>query len=567
MSRFNLGAPSFSSYGRQPVRPFVRLPFERTGFTLFAMPIFRCAKGEGMADTAMTPQMREWAEQAIRRMRRKSSPVETRRKRRLLVVHLDGVPRAVLEDAVTNARMPFFASLVRSGQYRLDGAFWGSPASTPCFQAGLLYGIRHPNLPAYHWYDRDFGRIIRMNVPRDAYSVEQRLGTFGRGSLLEDGGTAYLSLFRAQATNRLSMTSLADLKSMSASLVQDLKGIRGPKRRGVLAYLRHLFHDTWHAGRDALRWSRRLGDARHEREYVLNRFFMIQLGWELSHSRALIDMVRGVPAIYLVFGSFDEIAHRRGPLSEQAVSELYRVDGALRELYAVARSLPEPYDLYFVTDHGHVDSAPFEKRTGTTLKDHLLNGPPAPLLEGLERALLDGRDPPHAVPPTVARDEPIVIDAGNFAHVYLSPRDGTPLEAADLLARHREVLARAAMQRDIGIVALRRGQGAVALVQGQVYGPEDLARAPLSSEFSKRAVRDLLHELPHMPTAGDLVLYGEATHPGGTVGFAWEFGSHGGLTETETRSVVCWPTRAPVDLSSLGHVTELHERLSELYRC
>ena len=69
-----------------------------------------------------------------------------------------------------------------------------------------------------------------------------------------------------------------------------------------------------------------------------------------------------------------------------------------------------------------------------------------------------------------------------------------------------------------------------------------------------------------MPTAGDLVLYGEATHRGGTVGFAWEFGSHGGLTKTETDSVVCWPSDGPVDLSGLGHCTQLHEKLSEAYR-
>ncbi|HEX8821034.1 MAG TPA: phosphodiesterase, partial [Archangium sp.] len=86
------------------------------------------------------------------------------------------------------------------------------------------------------------------------------------------------------------------------------------------------------------------------------------------------------------------------------------------------------------------------------------------------------------------------------------------------------------------------------------------------AEFSRRAVADFLRELPHMPTAGDLVLYGQAVSKGGTVGFAWEFGSHGGLTRTETSSIVCWPRELPVDLSGLSHCTQLHERLSEVYR-
>jgi hypothetical protein len=99
-----------------------------------------------------------------------------------------------------------------------------------------------------------------------------------------------------------------------------------------------------------------------------------------------------------------------------------------------------------------------------------------------------------------------------------------------------------------------------------VYGPDEVARAPLAEEFSRRAVEDYLRELPHLRTAGDLVLFGEAVQPGATVGFAWEFGSHGGLTQTETRSTICWPSNAPVDLSSLSHCVRLHQRLSEAYR-
>ena len=70
---------------------------------------------------------------------------------------------------------------------------------------------------------------------------------------------------------------------------------------------------------------------------------------------------------------------------------------------------------------------------------------------------------------------------------------------------------------------------------------------------------------PRRSTA-DLVLFGEAVSRGGTVGFAWEFGSHGGLTRTETNSAICWPSSAPVDLSGLSHCVDLHERLSEVYR-
>jgi hypothetical protein len=515
-------------------------------------------------DQVITAPMRQWAKGAIARIGRKAQQLPQRRKRKAVVVHLDGVPFDLLQQAIARGEMPFFSRLVTSGAYQLDTAFWGSPASTPCFQAGLLYGERHPNLPAYHWYDRELSRVVRMNVPKDTCAIEARLNKNPRNALLEGGGTAYLSLFNGTADNQLCMTALNDLHAMGRSMLAHRRGLRGSARRSALTWLRHLAGDTWRTARDVMAWGRRLEDFRHEREYLMNRFFMISLGWELAHSRALVDMVRGVPAIYLVFGNYDEISHRRGPRSMQSQLELRRADRYLEELHAVARTLDEPYDVYFVSDHGHVDSSPIEPRIGRLEKVLFGKRRAPPLPDACFRALLDGRDY-LPVSPVQELDEPLAIEAGNFAHVYLT-RGKEPLEAMQLLQRHREVLARAVATREIGIVALRRGDSAVAVVNGQVYRPDEIASAPLASGFSRAAVADLLRELPHMKSAGDLVLFGDAFERGSTWGFAWEFGSHGGLTRIETDSIVCWPSDAPVDLRGLTHAVQLHDRLSEVYR-
>jgi hypothetical protein len=518
-----------------------------------------------MKQTLITPDMHDWAKASLSRIGKRVPRLQDRRKRKMVVIHLDGVPKSVLDTAVADGTMPFFSQLVRSGAYHLDSAFWGSPASTPAFQAGLLYGIRHPNLPAYNWFDRELGRPVRMNKPSDALNIEGRLDATTGQSLFGDGGTSYLSLFQGQASNRLCMSALAEAKTVARTFFQDqVRHSSAARHQHPLAFLSQVVRETFRSGVDAFRWWRRVRDFRHEKEFFLNRFFLITLMWELAHSRTLIDMVRGVPAIYLVFGNFDEVAHRRGPFSAQAKRELVRADRAFRELYAMSQALDEPYDIFFVTDHGHVDSAPFERRVGQRLEKFLLEGAPVPLSPEIERGLLHGREP-LPVPRAFPRDEPVVIEAGNFSHVYLT-RERRALEARELLARYPQVIARASRQPDIGIVALRRGDSAVAIIQGGVYAPHEIESAPLASEFSKRAVADLLTELPHMKTAGDLVLYGEATHRGGTVGFAWEFGSHGGLTRTETDSVVCWPSDAPVDLRGLGHCVQLHEKLSEVYR-
>ncbi|WP_338023782.1 alkaline phosphatase family protein [Archangium primigenium] len=512
----------------------------------------------------MEAQLQSWARRYVRQVASRVRPVSASRRRKLLVVHLDGVPKTALEEALRSRQMPFLAGLVNSGAYALDEAFWGSPASTPAFQGGFLYGHRHPNLPAYSWFDRELGRRVQMNTPADALAIEARLGARPGTSLLSEGGHTYFSLFQAQATNRLCMSTLADFKVMKRSLRYEMDGVLAGRTRGPLDYLRSLGRDAWNAFHEVRRWARAQGDWRHEHGYLLSRVFLQRLGWSFAHTKAMVDMVRGVPIVYLVYGNYDEVAHRRGPRSEQALEELRRVDAYLGELHAVAHAVEPGYDVVILSDHGHVDSEAIEKRTGQRLEKLLLEGAPLPVAEDVRRGLLDGRSPEASLAPR-APSEPVVVESGNFSHVYLT-RERQPLEAAELLAHFPDVLGRATRHPDIGIVVVRRRDEAVALIGGQVYGAEDVVYAPLPAEFSPRAVADYLRELPHMPTAGDLVLFGQAVPQGGTVGFAWEFGSHGGLTRTETGSLICWPRSLPVDLSSLGHCAELHERLSSVYR-
>ena len=516
-------------------------------------------------DGVINPQLQSWAREQVRRIGAKVCPASASRRRRLLVIHLDGVPKAHLEEAVRNGGMPFFSRLVRSGAWLLDDAFWGSPASTPFFQAGLLYGLRHPNLPAYSWFDREMGRRVQMNTPRDALAVEDRLGRSPGTSLLAGGGHTYFSLFQAQADNHLCMSTLASLEGMARGFKHEMEGVLVARTRGPLDYLRSLGSDAWSAVTESCRWSRALQDWRHEGDFLVSRVLLQRLGWSFAHTKVLVDMARGVPSIYLVFGNYDEVAHRRGPGSAQALAELMRLDTYLAELYAVSRVVEPGYDIIFLTDHGHVASHPLEQRTGRRLEELLLHGPPLPLSENVARGLLDGR--PRPVDGSVDRreEEPVVVEAGNFAHVYLT-REREPLEAARLVSHYPGVLARATRHPDIGMTVVRRGDSAVAIIGEGVYGPDEVDEAPLPAEFSRRALEDLLRELPHMPTAGDLVLFGQALARGGTVGFAWEFGSHGGLTRTETSSLICWPREAPVDLSGLSHCATLHGRLAEVYR-
>lgn len=510
-----------------------------------------------MSEALILPPLRDWAARAIPRMARGVKPHETKRQRRFLLVHLDGVSKSDLERAISEGEMPFLASLVRSGRYQLDAAFWGAPPSTPVFEASLLYGARHPSIPGYRWFDREQKRFFQMNAPGDAAQVDERLGRSGV-SLLEGGGTAYLTLFRGKAENRLSMAALTDPAASFAELKAALRGSFKSARKNPFGWGWQMAQELLHAGVDGARWGLSLLDWRHEQDFALVRVFLIAMATGLARSRAFFDMVRGAPAIYLVEPGFDEVSHRRGPDSRQARRELRRADGALASLHAIARMLPNPYDLYVVSDHGQVKTTPYELVAERSIEQALKLTHPPPLPAGFAAAL-GGAAKRTAVP-----SDPVVVEAGNLAHVYLG-NQGRALSASEILAANGEVLARAVNDPRVAFVAVRRHDHAVAVTREGIFTAEELTHARLPAPLSARAVAELLRELPRLPHAGDLVLHGAPAPNGGTVGFSWEFGTHGGVTAPETDSFVLWPSDAPAALNDLAHASELHGRLVNAY--
>jgi hypothetical protein len=76
----------------------------------------------------------------IRRLRRGAAPTPTHR--RLLVVQIDRLSRAVIEEALASGRMPFLARLLERHDYRLEPMAVGLPTSTAAFHMAAMYGAR-----------------------------------------------------------------------------------------------------------------------------------------------------------------------------------------------------------------------------------------------------------------------------------------------------------------------------------------------------------------------------------------------------------------------------------------
>ncbi|HEV8342490.1 MAG TPA: alkaline phosphatase family protein, partial [Candidatus Binatia bacterium] len=290
----------------------------------------------------------------VRRLRCGGAPEHTHR--RFLIVQIDGLSRAVLEQALASGRMPFLRRLLRRHGYRLEPMAVGVPTSTPAFQMAAMYGVR-PDIPGFHYYDRE--RQTDIHFPRAGHAawVEAKQAAGRRGIL--QGGSAYGCVFTGGADNNLFTFS---------SLTQ-------PSGRGLLAALSPFVVLGWVCLKCLLRTiselvkvvprfvARRSGPQNR-------RWLTIKIGisiWVRGFFTMAVsrDLYAGTPAVYVNYLDYDETAHSFGPRSRPALVTLRRVDRVIRQLWRVTRRVPEHrYDLYILSDHGQAPCRPYRDVNG-----------------------------------------------------------------------------------------------------------------------------------------------------------------------------------------------------------
>jgi len=287
-------------------------------------------------------------DRAIRRFRRGLPPARTQR--RVLIVQIDGLSRAVLEQAFANGSMPFVNRLLQRGGYRLQPMSVGLPTSTPAFQMAAFYGVQ-PDIPGFHYYSR--ARKADIHFPRSGHAawVETSLAAGRRGIL--EGGSAYGCCFTGGAENNFfTFTSLTK-----------------PSGRGVLSALSPFVLVAWVTAKNVVLSIVELAkampdfiaqDSRQGWRWLRIKMQMsiwVRNFFTLSVSR---DLYEGVPAIYVNYLGYDEMAHAYGPTSLRAMHALNDVDDAIKQLWRVMRRVPEQrYDAYILSDHGQAACTPY----------------------------------------------------------------------------------------------------------------------------------------------------------------------------------------------------------------
>lgn len=509
-------------------------------------------------DLPLRPQTRRWAIATVREL----LPLVPRRRpaggRRMLAIFVDGLGARILARAARDGSMPFLSAL-RDGRCTVASqTFSGMPSTTTAFQAGLFYGLPHPDIPAFNWFDRKSGRMLEMNKPADALRVEARVEAEAGPGLME-GGTSYLSILRGGACDRFNTSGVAEIlenRRPPAPNPAQLRAMAAIHAQTALAMAVRLAAETggflWEMAR-FVKWS---GASRHEANFLLNHLLVGTLVKEVAQGQAILDLVAGVPRVFLNLHDFDEVSHRRGP--EAAEEILLRIDRSIEALYAIAAAVPDPPDVWVFSDHGQIAAVPFEKRYGWKLAEWLRgagDGAGAPPKLGARVASTLG---------VSAGDEPgplpTVVDAGNYAHVYFDGKE--PWTGEEIARRRGTVLARLLSCPGVGMVAMRTRDGAVVFAGDRRVDPKDPATVPPA--VSPRAVEAILEEMVSSPSAGDLVAWGQ-WFEGGCVAFSWEWSSHGGPSKEETETFVVHPRDVPIDPGHVAHGADLHAIFRTLY--
>ena len=83
----------------------------------------------------------------------------------------------------------------------------------------------------------------------------------------------------------------------------------------------------------------------------------------------LTDMMRGRPAVYATFSSYDEVAHHSGLERADTLEALRKLDEQFGRIDRARRYAPRPYEIVVLSDHGQTQGATFKQRNGYGLDE------------------------------------------------------------------------------------------------------------------------------------------------------------------------------------------------------
>jgi hypothetical protein len=275
----------------------------------------------------------------------------------------------------------------------------------------------------------------------------------------------------------------------------------------------------------------------------------------------LTDMMRGGPAIYATFSSYDEVAHHSGLERADTLEALRKLDQQFGRIERARRYAPRPYEIVVLSDHGQTQGATFKQRNGYGL-DELVEksvetGDVAGVAGGDEQSQMVGLAIGEATGRTgkpkkrpkkdVSDRNVVVLGSGNLGLVYLM-EEPRRLTREEIEERHPRLIPALRSHPHVGWILVRSAErGAVVLgargehflEEGRVEGEDPLA--PFSATAPQHLFRT--DSFPHVAD----IMVGSFYDPEMDEGCAFEelISFHGGIGGPQTRPFILAPVRLP----------------------
>jgi uncharacterized membrane protein YvlD (DUF360 family) len=474
----------------------------------------------------------------------------------LIFLEIDGLALPVLRNAMRDGNATTMARWLAEDTHAL--AEWEPDLSsqTGASQAGILLGSNE-DISAFRWVEKETGTLMTCSAPPDCAEIERRRAT-GIG-LLRDGGASRGNLLSGEADHLiLTVSKLEAEKTANPGYRAFLSNGFNVTRALVLFFWEVVIEVTASA-----RQRRRDVQPRGHRGglYPFMRAAMCVVVRDLIVYGVLTDMMKGRPAVYATFSSYDEVAHHSGLERADTLEALRKLDDQFGRIDRARRYAARPYEIVVLSDHGQTQGATFKQRNGYGLEDLVersLSGKQVTEIAGgdeqdsmVGHALNEatGRGDKRKRPKNDVSDrEAVVLGSGNLGLVYLM-EEPRRLTMEELDERHPDLLPALRGHEHVGWVLVRSeehgpvvlgGTGARYLDDDRVEGDDPLAA------FSPTATQHLRRTDGFAHVAD--IMVGSFYDPELDEGCAFEelISFHGGIGGPQTRPFILHPVGLPV---------------------
>jgi hypothetical protein len=289
----------------------------------------------------------------------------------------------------------------------------------------------------------------------------------------------------------------------------------------------------------------------------------------------LTDMMKGRPAVYATFSSYDEVAHHSGLERADTMEALRKLDQQFGRIERARAFAARPYEIVVLSDHGQTQGATFKQRNGYGL-DELVQrslsggGDVAKVADGDEQSAMVGHALSEATgtkkkrPKNDVSDrEVVVLGSGNLGLVYLmSERRRLTME--EIEEAHPKLLADLREHPHVGWLLVRSesagpvvlgGRGTRYLADDRVVGEDPLASFPPNAAQH-------LRRTDGFENVADIMV-GSFYDPMLDEGCAFEelISFHGGMGGAQTRPFLLYPSQLALPDQPIVGAAAVHELL------